>query len=135
MVEDDSDQVYRLFEHLKAPATRLYVPALFDIECANILWKYVRRFGYAAEDAQRNLRWLQELALVRAEPPGLLEKALRVAIAHDVSVYDACYVALAAALNVPLVTADRRLAGKFEGTRERVVHLSDFSLPAAGRDE
>jgi predicted nucleic acid-binding protein len=38
--------------------------------------------------------------------------ALRVARDHGLSLYDACYVALAKTLNCEFVTADRRLHGK-----------------------
>ena len=40
----------------------------------------------------------------------LLRGAWNVSLARNVSVYDACYVVLAEALDAPLVTADRRLA-------------------------
>lgn len=40
----------------------------------------------------------------------LLRGAWNVSLAQQLSVYDACYVVLAEALDAPLVTADRRLA-------------------------
>ena len=41
----------------------------------------------------------------------LVADALDVALAHGVSAYDACYVAAAESLKLPLATEDRRLAG------------------------
>jgi predicted nucleic acid-binding protein len=35
---------------------------------------------------------------------------LQVALKRSISAYDACYIILAEALDVPLLTADRRLA-------------------------
>ena len=40
---------------------------------------------------------------------------------HDVSLYDACYVALAMGLRIPLVTLDRKLASA--ATRYCEVHI------------
>jgi hypothetical protein len=34
------------------PPARFFVPDLFYVECANSLWKYVRRHGYPAETAR-----------------------------------------------------------------------------------
>ena len=51
--EESSEQADKLFEQLASdPPTRFYVPDLLFIECANILWKYVRNYGYPAENAR-----------------------------------------------------------------------------------
>ena len=53
LVEVLSNEAHALFSHLaKDPAARFFTPDLFDIECANILWKQVRRFGCPLADAQ-----------------------------------------------------------------------------------
>lgn len=45
IVEDESEQADRLLHQLaEDPATRFFVPDLFFVECANILWKFVHRF-------------------------------------------------------------------------------------------
>ena len=51
-----SERADALFDHLadEAPA-RFFVPDLFFIECANILWKYVQYHGYPREDAQQDV--------------------------------------------------------------------------------
>lgn len=39
-----SNETHALFEHLaRDPAARFFVPDLFDLECANILWKLIQR--------------------------------------------------------------------------------------------
>jgi predicted nucleic acid-binding protein len=49
-------------------------------------------------------------------------------LAHSVSASDACYVALADRLRLPLVTADDRLAAAV-GAQHQVVSLAQVSLP------
>ena len=47
LVEPSSEGADALFGHLAdTPAACFYVPDLLYSECASVLWKYVRRFGY-----------------------------------------------------------------------------------------
>jgi predicted nucleic acid-binding protein len=118
VAEPLSDRADALFAQLTAqPPIRLYVPDLFYSECANILWKYVRRFGYPRADAQQAVADLVSLNLRRIAALQLLTEALGIAISRDVTAYDACYVALADRLRLPLITADESLARKLAGTR------------------
>ena len=74
LVEELSGQADRLFDQLAGyrPA-RFYVPDLFYLECANILWKYVSRFGYPPENARQDVTDLRSLALVTVSAADLLE--------------------------------------------------------------
>lgn len=110
------------------PASRLYVPDLFFAECANILWKYVRRFGYAAADARQDVADLLTLAVSSVATAALAAEALEIALARQISVYDACYVALAAQLRAPLLTADEALLRKLQASPYRIEWLGDFPL-------
>ena len=115
--EAGSELADRLFAHLTAqPAAQFYVPDLFYVECANILWKYVRRFGYAPANARQDVADLGALALVTISTADLLEPALNLALTHDITAYDASYVALAQQLDLPLITADVPLARKLAGS-------------------
>jgi predicted nucleic acid-binding protein len=106
-----SEEAHRLFAGLVAdPPQRLYVPDLFYIECANILWKHVERAGLSAGAATAFMADLGSLALQGTPTAALAEDALEIALAHHITAYDAAYVALAARLDLPLVTADARLA-------------------------
>lgn len=117
LAEDLADAADRLFSQLTAsPPARLYVPDLFYVECANILWKYVRRFGYPPENARQDVADLRTLALVTVSTADLLEPALELALAYEITVYDASYAALARQLGLPLVTADAPLARKLAGS-------------------
>ena len=83
---------------------------LFDAECANALWKRVRWVPWPIEDAAVALDRVLALPFRRVAVGVVVGDALRLAVGLGLSVYDACYVALAVASGLPLVTADRRLA-------------------------
>ena len=98
------------------PPAHLYVPELFLGECANILWKYVRRLGYSAAATHRSMGDLVALPLRRISTSELVADALQIALAHEVTAYDACYVALGDRLGLPLVTADEALVRTLAST-------------------
>jgi predicted nucleic acid-binding protein len=83
---------------------------LFDVECANALWKRVRREQWPLEAAEKALSRVLNLPVRRVAAAEFVNDALRLAVALGLSVYDACYLALALASGLPLVTADWRLA-------------------------
>jgi len=123
--EEHSEDVQRLFEECLAdPDRAIYVPDLFLIECANVLWKKVQRGEYAEEAAKANVADLKALGLLTTPTEHLVERALEIACATRITAYDACYVALSEAQGVPLLTADSRLA--------EVPAKSGFSVVALG---
>lgn len=110
--EPDSDKAAHLLARLAAdPAAEIYVPDLFYIECANILLKYTRRFNRRLEDALADIQALAGLTLQNTPTAELSQAALQLASQTTLSAYDACYAVLAQKLEIPLVTADERLAG------------------------
>jgi predicted nucleic acid-binding protein len=125
LAEDLSDQADRLFGRLAgAPPARFYVPDLFYVECANILWKYVRRFGYPSQNARQDVADLRALALLTVSTADLLDAALELALSYDITVYDACYAALAGRLDLPLMTADDAMARKLAGSGVQIHMLA-----------
>jgi predicted nucleic acid-binding protein len=127
LVEALSKQARALFAHLTDPLpAQFFVPDLFFVECTNILWKYVRRFGYPSQSARQDVADLVCLP-VQAVPTGaLVGSALELAIEHGLTAYDASYVALADRLALPLVTADERLVRSLEGVHLDVRSLVDW---------
>ncbi len=118
-----SDQAHALFTKLtdELPA-EFYVPDLFYIECANILLKYMRRFGRSLTDSQADLVDLIALALRPVSTADLMEGALMLASQKNLTAYDACYAVLAQQLNVPLITADEPMVKSVEWA----IWLGDF---------
>jgi len=127
LVEPLADRADVLFASLTlTPPARLCVPDLFYVECTNILWKYVRRFGYSPEAARQDVADLVRLSLRVASTANLAEAALALALEHSLTAYDAAYVALAQKLSLPLVTADEALIRRLDGTGLDVRWLGEW---------
>lgn len=122
-----SERADVLFDHLadEAPA-RFYVPGLFFIECANILWKYVQYHGYPREDAQQDITDLGNLNLCPVPTQELIEAAFQIAANHGITAYDASYVALSQKLDLPLITADEPLTRRLMNSEFDVRWLGDW---------
>lgn len=130
VAEPLSDEAHVLFGRLAAePPARFHVPDLFYIECANILWKYVRRLGLAEEEAGLSVEQLGQLALHSTPTAGLAADALEIAMHYDLTAYDAAYVALGARMGLPLITADERLARTLAATGFDVRWLGSYAVP------
>src|SRR5262245_12135068 len=83
VVEALSERADVLFAQLAAdPPASLYVPDLFFVECANILWKHVRRFGYPADQAYQDIADLRALALYTTSTADLIATVLETALRH-----------------------------------------------------
>ncbi len=94
----------------------LLAPDLIVAECANVAWRRVRDGQVPLEQAEAFLKalpvWFESLT----PSARLHETAFRVARRLNHPVYDCLYVALAAHVGAPLVTADAALAGRVRGT-------------------
>lgn len=132
IAEPLSNEAHTLFAGLAAdPPARFYAPDLFYVECTNILLKYVKRLGLAPGDAGLFVEQLGELAITAISTESLRVDAFEIAAAHDLTAYDAVYVALARQLALPLVTADARLARRLAGTAHDVRWLGDLTDAAS----
>lgn len=84
---------------------RLVVPGLHYWEFGNVLRTYVRRSELEPELAREIYSLHLEAPLELAEPER--GDVFRTALEYDATVYDAVYVALSRALDLPLLTAER----------------------------
>jgi predicted nucleic acid-binding protein len=86
----------------------LHAPHLLDLEVAQVL----RRYHLAGElSTQRGLEALEDLASFRIERyPHTIFLPRIWSLRANVTAYDACYLALAEALDAPLLTRDHRLS-------------------------
>ena len=85
-----------------------HAPHLIDAEVGNVLRKQVAAGAIEGDTAEAALRALEPLIAARYAHTAFVKPAW--SLRHNVTYYDALYVALAARLAVPLLTADKRLA-------------------------
>lgn len=114
VVVDCSILVSHLFEEVDAlqaaealKGRALHAPALLPFEFANVA-RSKSRAGAPPERVRAALTTFDELRIVLRQAPTLALHDL--ALACGLSAYDAAYLWLAAELDAPLLTFDRRLA-------------------------
>ncbi len=93
----------------------LHAPDFFLLEMTNFLAKRVRRGEMTPGDAVAARRILRRLPVRRHPEAPLLENAWRISLETRRGFYDCLYLALAVALDAPLVTADRRFLAALAG--------------------
>ena len=103
----------------------LHAPHLVDVEVLHVL-RRLTRAGSLSEDRAQDARTdFAELALIRYPHERLADRIWD--LRHNLSAYDAVFVALAEALGAPLVTCDARLSAA-PGLLTRI----DLFAPAPG---
>jgi len=100
-----------------APHDRLYAPHLLDLEVAQVLRRLVQLREITAARAQEALDDYGGLLVERAAHRELLSRVWQ--LRDSMTAYDAAYVALAEALDAPLLTCDGRLA-RSHGHRAKI---------------
>jgi len=95
-------------DRLFAPDQTLHAPHLIDVEVAQVIRRYAANGEIDGERGRMTLIDLADLPLRRYPHDLLLPRIWD--LRHNLTAYDAAYVALAEALDAPLLTRDRRLA-------------------------
>lgn len=86
----------------------LHAPHLLDVEIAQTLRRLVQLRQITASRAEQALEDHADLLIDRYAHQELLMRIWE--LRNSVTAYDAAYIALAEALNAPLLTCDRKLA-------------------------
>jgi predicted nucleic acid-binding protein len=98
----------RVAARISPTTVSLHAPELLDVEVAQALRRYVRLGGITADRGVMGVEALGQLDITRYRH---LELLSRIWVLRDnLTAYDATYVALAEALDAPLLTLDARLA-------------------------
>jgi predicted nucleic acid-binding protein len=125
--EDDSEAALALLES----GERLIAPDLVVAELCNAAWRLIRRGELRREQMPIIASGVAAAFATLYGSAHLAPRAAAVALELDHPVYDCFYLALSEAQNAPLVSADRRLITKAEGTSfaPRTLPLEEFSRP------
>jgi predicted nucleic acid-binding protein len=86
----------------------LHTTVLFDAEMLQVLRRYVLRREISQARARQSLGDILDLRIVRYPVVPFVERMW--ALRSNLTAFDAAYVALAEALDAPLVTSDEKLA-------------------------
>ncbi len=115
---------------------RLSAPDLLVAECANILWKKVRRGELGEAEALLAARLLERADVDLVPMRQMLGPATAIATALDHPAYDCMYLSLAQSMKRSFVTADERLRAKVQshGLPAQVLGLSN-ALEQLSADE
>jgi predicted nucleic acid-binding protein len=106
----------RIFQK-RGESPRLHAPHLLDVEVAQVLRKHVAKGLVSAVRGATALQDFLQIPLLRYPHEFLLERIW--ALRKNLTAYDAVYVALAEALDVPLLTCDANIGGA-PGHRARI---------------
>jgi predicted nucleic acid-binding protein len=105
---------------LSGPGVTLHAPHLVDVEVAHVIRRCALRRDISADRGFLALSRLADLRLTRYPLTQMLPRIWE--MRENVSAYDAAYVALAEALDAPLLTRDLRLAAA-SGHRAKIEAL------------
>ena len=97
----------------------IHVPHLLAVEVAQVIRRFEARGEISDVRASAALEDLADLGATRHEHEALLPIVWQ--LRHNLTAYDAVYVALALALEAPLLTLDERLANAPHGAEVELV--------------
>lgn len=98
----------RIEQRIYSRNESLHTPHLLDLEVAQVMRRLVREMAVSARRADEALDDLLDLRITRYPHDVLLPRIWQ--LRHNLSAYDAAYVALAEKLSATLLTRDGRLA-------------------------
>jgi predicted nucleic acid-binding protein len=104
--------------HMFASSESIYVPHLIDVEVAQVLRRYARTNTISPTRARQALDDYSNMPLNRYPHDVLLPRIW--GLRHNLTAYDAAYIALAEALSATLLTCDQALASS-PGHRAKVL--------------
>ena len=97
-----------LEKRLLESGASLHAPHLIDVEVAQVLRGFALRGGISPARGEQALHDFAAFSIHRYPHDFLLPRVWE--LRHNLSAYDAIYVALAEVIAAPLITHDRRLA-------------------------
>ncbi len=96
-------------DRLLDPAETIAAPHLLDLEVLQVFRRYTLAGDLDSERGQQAIEDYADLSILRYPHEPLLPRVWE--LRHNLTAYDAAYVALAEILDAPLLTCDARLGG------------------------
>jgi len=122
--ESDLDRALQLRQSMVAGTVSFVVPELLFYELANAL-RYNPNFSI--KDVEQAVHSVFAMGLeVRGADEQVMGDAISLAFKHNLTLYDAYFLALSKKEGKPFITADYRFIGRVRGFRE-IIKLSDIS--------
>jgi predicted nucleic acid-binding protein len=115
----NTDDAAAIADRVLVPGETLHAPHLLDLEVAQVLRRYAIAGALTDERGRQALDDLGTLPLDRYPHAVFLERIWE--LRHNLTAYDAAYVALAETLNATLVTRDAALATARHRARVEVI--------------
>jgi predicted nucleic acid-binding protein len=103
-----TDLGLRVTERVLAGNEQVHGPGLLDIEVCQAVRRLLRKGELSPDRAAQAIDDLEDLPVTRHAHEGLIARIW--SLRANMTAYDAAYVALAEALEAPLITCDVRLA-------------------------
>ena len=116
--EDDLERALRLRQKILEGAFPVAVPSMLFYELCNAL-RFNPKFD-AREVKEAATSVLDMGFSVRDVTADLLERSVDLAFARGITVYDACFLALAEAEGGTLVTADDKFLARLKGSKHAI---------------
>jgi predicted nucleic acid-binding protein len=126
LAAEDSEQAEQLCTDTVSRREQLLVLDVALVEAANAVWKRHHRGLIDLMEARQFVRHLLTSSLQILPSPPLSNAAMEIATKPGRSVYDALFVALAADLHLPGVTADEPLWQVIHADFPNIVLLRDW---------
>lgn len=114
---DPSNKADPVRERVESPGESIHVPHLLDLEVAHVLRRHALQDKLTSQRSTEALKDFANIRMIRYPHTPFLERVWY--LRDNLTAYDAAYVALAEALDAPLLTRDARLA-RAPGTRAAI---------------
>ncbi len=109
VTEEDSERALNLQQAHLRDDLQLHAPDILLMELANAL----RYAGLSEERILQNLETVPALGVeIIPFSIDVLNSAVSLSLEHDIAVYDAYFLALAQTMEIPLITADRKMLSR-----------------------
>lgn len=115
-----TDKGVRVADRALAPQQRLHAPHLIDVEVTQTLRRLTHSKAMPARRAEQALADFSHLSIERHSHQDLVARLWQ--LRDALSAYDAAYVALAEALDAPLLSCDGKLA-RAHGHRAEILSV------------